>query len=350
MCNVILTCSYTHGLYNTGRRAALKADSGRNILCHTAESNLFQSAPGFFFVHILYQLNYNPAQNELTILRGGHTLYQLNCNPAQNELTSLRGGQTFCQLNYNPAQNEFSLRGGQTLYQLNCNPAQNELTSLRGGQTLYQLKCNPAQNELTVWEVDTHSTNWTATLPKMNLQVWEVDRHSANWTTTLPKMNLVCEVDRHSTNWTATLPKMNLQVWEVDRHSTNWSATLLKMNLQSERWSGALPTELQPCPKSTYSLRGGQVLYQLNCNPAQNQLTSLRGGQLQGGCNAAGWAVARTLKWTLKKPSQSCPHLSVMPQLPSGTDFRLHNLKHIQRSSVRVEISPTEQTVTLKTW
>ena len=109
MCNVILTCSYTHGLYNTGRRAALKADSGRNSLCHTAESNLLQSAPGFFFVHILYQLNYNPAQNELTILRGGHTLYQLNCNPAQNELTSLRGGQTLYQLKCNPAQNELTV-------------------------------------------------------------------------------------------------------------------------------------------------------------------------------------------------------------------------------------------------
>ena len=164
-------------------------------------------------------------------------------------------------------------------------------------------------------------------------------------------MNLqVWEVDRHSTNWTATLPKMNLQVWEVDRHSTNWTATLPKMNLQSGRWTDALLPELQPCLKWTYSLRGGQVLYQLNCNPAQNELTSLRGGQLQGGCSTAGWAVSRILKWTLKKPSQSCPHLSVMPQLPSGTDFRLHNLKHRQCSSVRVEISPTEQTVTLKTW
>ena len=134
------------------------------------------------------------------------------------------------------------------------------------------------------------------------------------------------------------------------RHSTNQTATLPKMNLQSERWTDALLPELQPCLKWTYSLRGGQVLYQLNCNPAQNELTSLRGGQLQGGCNTAGWAVSRILKWTLKKPSQSCPHLSVMPQLPSGTDFRLHNLKHRHRSSVRVEISPTEQTVTLKTW
>ena len=89
------------------------------------------------------------------------------------------------------------------------------------------------------------------------------------------------------------------------RHSTNQTATLPKMNLQSERWTDALLPELQPCLKWTYSLRGGQVLYQLNCNPAQNELTSLRGGQLQGGSIQ----LAELYQGYWNEPLRSLPNL-----------------------------------------
>ena len=52
------------GFTDTGRECALKADSGRKILCRTGESNLRQQRAG----PTLYQLSYIPTASSLSCL------------------------------------------------------------------------------------------------------------------------------------------------------------------------------------------------------------------------------------------------------------------------------------------